>query len=50
MVEVAADAGDRAEEQLGVPLLRDPPPPPGYSNPVEESEVLEEPFSAAHPR
>jgi len=27
------------------PLLRDPPPPPGYINPLEESELLEEPFS-----
>ena len=42
----AADAGNGPDERSGGPLLRDPPPPPGYSNPVEESEVLEEPFSA----
>ncbi len=28
------------------PLLRDPPPPPGYTNPLEESDLLEELFSA----
>ena len=50
VAEVAADADHGPEEQPAVPLLRDPPPPPGYSNPVEESEVLVEPFSAADQR
>ena len=36
-----------AEEPPHAPLLRDPPPPPGYTNPVEESDVLEDPFSAS---
>lgn len=27
------------------PLLRDPPPPPGYVDPIEESDVLEDPFA-----
>jgi hypothetical protein len=40
----APDAPDAAEEQPPGPLLRDPPPPPGYVNPVEQSEVLEQPF------
>ncbi len=43
------DADPRApevpEDQPWVPLLRDPPPPPGYVNPVEQSEVLERPFT-----
>jgi len=46
VAEILVDAGHSPDEPE-VPLLRDPPPPPGYSNPVEESEVLEEPFSAA---
>lgn len=28
------------------PLLRDPPAPPGYVNPAEESQLLEEPFAS----
>jgi hypothetical protein len=35
------------DERPAPPLLRDPPPPPGYTNPLEQSEVLEELFSAA---
>lgn len=33
-------------EQTG-PLLRDPPPPPGYVDPLEESELLEEGLPAS---
>ena len=33
------------------PLLRDPPPPPGYVDPIEQSDVLRDPFvpDAARP-
>jgi hypothetical protein len=40
-------ADQTAQEPPRAPLLRDPPPPPGYTNPVEESDVLEDPFSAS---
>jgi len=37
---------DVAEEPAGSekagPLLRDPPPPPGYVDPLEQSELLDE--------
>ena len=29
------------------PLLRDPPPPPGYVDPIERSELLEKGLSAS---
>ena len=37
------------EAEPSGPLLRDPPPPPGYVNPVEGSELLEEPFASEEP-
>jgi hypothetical protein len=40
------DAQEAADPALPRPLLRDPPPPPGYTNPLEESDLLEELFSA----
>ena len=40
------DAQVPADAALPRPLLRDPPPPPGYTNPLEESDLLEELFSA----
>ena len=49
MADVEDEHVDDPEESLDAepsgPLLRDPPPPPGYVNPVEQSELLEEPFS-----
>lgn len=27
------------------PLLRDPPPPPGYVDPIDQSDLLEDPSS-----
>jgi hypothetical protein len=33
------------ETSWPVPLPRDPPPPPGYVNPVEENALLEDPFT-----
>jgi hypothetical protein len=40
-----SDAGRQApedpDEHRPPPLPRDPPPPPGYTNPIEQSEVLE---------
>jgi hypothetical protein len=44
MTDVGTQPPDAPEEQPAGPLLRDPPPPPGYVNPVEQSEVLEQPF------
>ena len=44
MTDVGAPALDVPDEEPAGPLLRDPPPPPGYVNPVEQSEVLERPF------
>ena len=40
---------EQLEADPSGPLLRDPPPPPGYVNPVEESEFLEEPFATREP-
>ena len=40
------DAQEPADPALPQPLLRDPPPPPGYTNPLEESDLLEELVSA----
>ena len=34
------------EQRPDEPLLRDPPPPPGYVDPIEESDVLQEPFAS----
>jgi hypothetical protein len=34
------------EQHPHEPLLRDPPPPPGYVDPLEESDVLQDPFAA----
>ncbi len=49
MAEVAEehvdDPGEALDLESSGPLLRDPPPPPGYTNPVEENELLEEPFA-----
>ena len=38
-------AQEPADPALPQPLLRDPPPPPGYRNPLEESDLLEEVIS-----
>lgn len=48
MTEVDPEPVEEPQQPLAHrgPLLRDPPPPPGYTNPVEESELLEEPFGA----
>ena len=48
MTEVEPGAVEEPEHPVEPrgPLLRDPPLPPGYTNPVEESELLEEPFGA----
>ena len=46
MSDVSTHAPEVPDEQPAGPLLRDPPPPPGYVNPVEQSEVLEQPFTA----
>jgi len=40
------DAQEPTDPAVPQPLLRDPPPPPGYTNPLEESDLLEELFSA----
>ena len=48
-----ADAGDdhddplerTTEPQPPGPLPRDPPPPPGYVDPLQESELLDQPFA-----
>jgi hypothetical protein len=47
------DPGEDQVEQVGSvepeppgPLLRDPPPPPGYTNPVEQSDLLDSPFAS----
>jgi len=40
---------EKLEAEPAGPLLRDPPPPPGYVNPVEESEFLKEPFASEEP-
>ena len=42
-------AEERLEAEPSGPLLRDPPPPPGYVNPLDESELLEEPFASEEP-
>jgi hypothetical protein len=43
--DLSTQAPEAPDEHPAVPLLRDPPLPPGYTNPVEESEVLEQPFT-----
>ena len=50
---VVAEVGDDALLDPGVgpgtetgPLLRDPPPPPGYVDPLEESDLLDDPSAA----
>ena len=40
----AADLPELDEPGPRGPLLRDPPPPPGYTDPVAESALLEEIF------
>ena len=50
MAELETDPGevperDPLEVEPTGPLLRDPPAPPGYVNPVEESAFLEDPFA-----
>lgn len=35
-------AEEPAESETPGPLLRDPPPPPGYVDPIEQSELLDE--------
>lgn len=47
MPDVAPHAPDAPQERAAAPLLRDPPPPPGYVNPVEQSEVLEQPSTTS---
>lgn len=37
---VIADGDEQAEPVTRVPLLRDPPPPPGYVDPLQRSETL----------
>lgn len=37
---------EEPEQPPGEPLLRDPPPPPGYVDPIEESDVLQDPFAS----
>ena len=44
--EHVGDPEEPLDAEPSRPLLRDPPPPPGYVNPLEESELLEEPFSS----
>lgn len=44
MPDVDLETPDARDEQPSTPLLRDPPPPPGYVNPLEQSELLEQPF------
>ena len=44
MTDVGTQAPEAPDEEPARPLLRDPPPPPGYVNPVEQSELLEQPF------
>ena len=41
-----AEALEEPELHPGEPLLRDPPPPPGSVDPIEESDVLQDPFAA----
>ncbi|MFL6151960.1 MAG: hypothetical protein ACJ72B_06210 [Ornithinibacter sp.] len=43
MTDVGIPAPDVPDERPPAPLPRDPPPPPGYINPVEQSELLEQP-------
>ena len=43
----APEAPDVPDEPRATPLLRDPPPPPGYINPLEQSELLEQLSSPA---
>jgi hypothetical protein len=45
MSDVGSQAPEPPDERPSVPLLRDPPPPPGYTNPLEQSDVLEDPFN-----
>lgn len=33
------------QQTLPVPLLRDPPPPPGYVDPLEGCGILDQPFA-----
>jgi hypothetical protein len=46
MPDVGTAAPEAPHEHPPAPLLRDPPPPPGYTDPVEQSEVLEQAFTA----
>ena len=43
---VVAPAGEHLEAEPSGPLLRDPPAPPGYVDPVQENGFLEEPFGS----
>ena len=47
MAELLEDPEQHPHE----PLLRDPPPPPGYVDPTQESALLQDPSKseAAHP-
>jgi hypothetical protein len=38
--------GEHLEAQPAGPLLRDPPAPPGYVDPVQQNGLLEEPFGS----
>ena len=40
-----ADVDQESKEQPAGPLLRDPPAPPGYVDPLGESDTLEDPFA-----
>lgn len=40
-----ADVDQESNEQPAGPLLRDPPAPPGYVDPLGESDTLEDPFA-----
>jgi hypothetical protein len=42
----AAELLEDPEQRPDEPLLRDPPQPPGYVDPIEESDVLREPFAS----
>lgn len=45
MTDIVTEPPDDPDQRPAGPLLRDPPPPPGDVNPVEQSELLERPFS-----
>ena len=44
----AKGAEGKPEPQEPGPLPRDPPPPPGYVDPLEQSEILEEGLPASN--